>query len=376
MVFGLHMGVKNMDENVDNRWDPVWFIGFCTENEIARIINPQKPIDFLLRERADIVADNIRYQRVYMNKARKNKRWTFESSFNVYHYNSVLNRLSQDDKFACKNFTYGDMFSNDVNGYAWNDEKWGRFVSLNESLQFYMKFCNLAILDFKDHVPDYIRKNALRIAIRVMLKQEAMDFYMDPRGIVPYKIGKEIHRPIKYELQYIAGHEFAHHLCGHLDDKNITKKMMLKIGDKEYCRPIYNVNQLQELEADIASLVRPEYNDKEYIELLQGALIWFVSLGLAEWAQNIINPALAFDVKTHPSSDERYNYILENVKIPDDFNLKYIEKVKENAKIMGEFLEEDLSDNYDIYDFYGSCYLDEPNTQWRGKQLIDRVDYY
>lgn len=151
---------------------------------------------------------------------------------------------------------------------------------------------------------------------------------------------------------------------------------MLKIGDKEYCRSIYNVNQLQELEADIASLVRPEYNDKEYIELLQGALIWFVSLGLAERAQNIINPAIAFDINTHPSSDERYNYILENVKIPDDFNLKYIEKVKENAKIMGEFLEEALSDNYDIYDFYGSCYLDEPNTQWRGKQLIDRVDYY
>ena len=365
-----------MDENIDNRWDSIWFSSFCTENEIDRIINPQKPIDFLLRERADIVADNIRYQRVYMNKARRNKRWTFESSFNVYHYNSVLNRLSKDDKFACKNFTYGDMFSNDVNGYAWNDEKWGRFVSLNESLQFYMKFCNLAILEFREHVPNYVRMNALRIAIRVMLKQEAMDFYMDPRGIVPYKIGKEIHRPIKYELQYIAGHEFAHHLCGHLDDKNLTKKMMLKIGDKEYYKPIYNISQLQEMEADIASLVRPEYRDKEYIELLQGALIWFISLELAERAQNIINPALAFDIKTHPSSDERYNYILENVKIPDDFDLKYIEKIKENAKIMDECLEKDLSDNYDIYDFYGSCYLDKPNTEWRGKQLIDRVDYY
>lgn len=37
----------------------------------------------------------------------------------------MLNRLFKDDKFACKNFTYGGMFSNDVNGYAWNDEKWG-----------------------------------------------------------------------------------------------------------------------------------------------------------------------------------------------------------------------------------------------------------
>ncbi len=40
------------------------------------------------------------------------------------------------------------------------------------------------------------------------------------------------------------------------------------------------------------------------------------------------------------------------------------------------FYLKDLSDNYEIYDFYGSCYLDELNTQWCGKQLIDRVDYY
>ena len=151
---------------------------------------------------------------------------------------------------------------------------------------------------------------------------------------------------------------------------------MMKSGDKKYYRPIYNVSQLQELEADIASMTRPEYREKEYNEILQGALIWFISLGLAEQAQNIVNPALAFNIKTHPASGERFDYILENVKIPDDFNLKYIEKVKENAKIMGEFLEKDLSDNFDIYDFYGSCYLDEPNTEWRGKQLIDRVDYY
>lgn len=60
-----------MNENLDNRWNPMWFRGFCTEDEIVRIINPQKSRDFLLRERANIVADNIRYQRVYMNKAKK-----------------------------------------------------------------------------------------------------------------------------------------------------------------------------------------------------------------------------------------------------------------------------------------------------------------
>ena len=32
--------------------------------------------------------------------------------------------------------------------------------------------------------------------------------------------------------------------------------------------------------------------------------------------------------------------------------------------------------NIDMYEFYGSLYLDKPNTKWRGRELIDRVDYY
>ncbi len=365
-----------MDESLDNRWEPVWFMSFCTKDETDRIINPQSPIDFLLRERADIVADHMRYQRVYMNKARLSENWSFEQSFIVRHYKGVMDRLTEGDRLECKDITYGDMFSNDVNGYAWKDKQWGRFISLNESLNFYMKFCNLAIMEFREQVPDDVRKNALRIALRVMLKQEAMDFFMDPRGIVPQKIGIEIHRPIPYELQYIAGHEFAHHLCGHLDDKSVSKKMMLKIGDKEYYKPIYNTSQMQEFEADMASLTRPLYTEDEYLKLLEGALLWFISLGLAEKAQNSIDPALAFGVKTHPTAEERYDHILENARIPDGFDRKHMESIKENARYMEEFLENDLSEHYELYDFYGSCYLADPDTEWRGKQLIDRVDYY
>ena len=43
---------------------------------------------------------------------------------------------------------------------------------------------------------------------------------------------------------------------------------------------------------------------------------------------------------------------------------------------MGELLEQDLAENYDTYDFYGSCYLDKPDSEWRGRELVDRVDYY
>ena len=81
-----------------------------------------------------------------------------------------------------------------------------------------------------------------------------MDFFMDPRGIVPKDVGIVIHAPIKYKLQYIAGHEFAHHLCEHFNDRNICQKKMLSIGETEYLRPIYNTSQKQEFEADIASI--------------------------------------------------------------------------------------------------------------------------
>lgn len=365
-----------MNIEAGNRLDRHWFDSFCNNEEIERLVLPQNGVDFLLQERANIVADHMRYLRVFMNKARLVQNWSFEKSFSNHHYSEVLKNLTCDDKQNCQSIVYGDMFSNDVNGYAIKNPIWGRIICLNESLQFFMKFCNLALLNFNQDVPKEIRLNSLRIAIRTMLKQEAMDFFMDPRGSVPKDIGIKIHAPIRYELQYIAGHEFAHHLCGHLDDKNICQKKMLSIGRTEYFRPLYNIAQLQEFEADVASLNRPEYSTEEYSKLLEGALIWFLSLELSETAQDIISPTSPFSIKTHPSAQERYEHLLRNTKIPDDFNLGVINKIQDNAKWLKEALVNDLSMNYELYDFYGSVYLDKPNTEWRGKELIDRVDYY
>lgn len=352
-----------------------WYISFCSSNEIDRILSPQNANDFLLQERANIVADHVRFLRVYMKKASLYPQWSFEKSFSDAHYIGVLNRLSVEDLEVCKNITYGDVFSDDVNGYARNDPNWGRIICLNESLQFFMKFCNLAILDFREDVPLRIRFNALRIAMRVMMKVEAMDFFLDPRGVVPEEVGKGIHAPIRHELQFIAGHEFAHHICSHLDDKDVCKKAVLTIEDKEYYAPVYNVSQTQEFEADIASLTRPQYSSAELCNLLDGTLLWFTALELVETAQKIMCPASPFAIRTHPSARERFDNILENVKIPKEFDQKRIERIRENIKPLGDLLADDISTNFELYEFYGSIYLDAPNTEWRGRELIDRVDY-
>ena len=70
-----------------------------------------------------------------------------------------------------------------------------------------------------------------------------------------------------------------------------------------------------------------------------------------------------------------FDNILENVNIPKDFDISKIEKIIINSQYLKEWLREDLSINYELYDFYGSLYLDKPNTKWRGRELIDRVDY-
>ena len=246
----------------------IWFVGFCNNEEIKRISAPKTPKDFLLQKRANIVADNTRLYRVYLKKVNYFKSWSFEKSFSELHYLSVLKHLSNEDKELCNDITFGDIFSNDVNGYAEKDEKWGRLIYLNESLQFFMKFCNLALLDFNVDIPIKIRYNSLRIAIRTIIKSESLDFFLDPRGIVPQEIGEKMLQPLKYELQYIAGHEFSHHLCGHLDDKNLVSRAVLSIEGNSYFAKVYNPLQKQEFEADLNSIIRPHYNRKEFDNIL------------------------------------------------------------------------------------------------------------
>ncbi len=352
-----------------------WYMGFCNNNEIDRILSPKNSCDYLLSQRANIVADNPRYYRVYLRKSEVMPNWSFENSFATSHYTDVINNLSDEDKTLCSKITYGDIFSDDANGYAEKNEDWGRIIYLNECLQFYMKFCNLALFDFDVDVPDYVRLNSLRIAIRTMMKMESMDFFLDPRGKVPESVGNMIHYPIKHELQFIAGHEFSHHLCKHFDDKSTVKRAVLSFEDKKYIKPVYSVSQKQEFEADLSSINRPLYSKEEYDEVLKGALIWFVSLSLVETAQEIIVPTSNMTIKTHPSAKDRFYNLVNNAHFSNEFNTDFIDNILKRSYVLRIWLNEDLAENYDIYDFYGSIYLDKPNTMWRGRELVDRVDY-
>lgn len=357
----------------------LFFRPVCNSMEIERIFNVKNAKDHLLKVRAETIVDHMRLFRVYRNKALKNeKNWSLETSFDTSHYEAVLAKLPKDARALCRAVTYGDIFSDDPNGMIFNTP-YGPVTTISESLRFFLKFAHLAILDFGEEVPMYIRINSLRIAIRVMLRNEAMDFYMDPRGIIPSRIATAIHTPIPLQLKFIAGHEFSHFILGHLSEANSIEQPIfyaLSHDEREY-KPlkVYNTSQRNEFEADLQSILLPNYSDRKRNELLRAALLWFGALELFYSVRDTIFPQSSWRIQTHPTPRDRYENLLTNVPATG-LDVKQWREFPRLIDKLKTFLQEDVSLNFDFYEFYGSAYLDEPNTKWRGRELVDRVDYY
>lgn len=352
----------------------------CNQAEIDRIFNVKNATDHLLRLRADTLVDNMRLFRVYRNKALADeKNWSLEKSFDDSHYKQVIEKLSTDEKRNCQKVTFGDIFSNDPNGMIFNTD-FGVITTISDSLKYFLKFCHLAILDFESDVPINIRFNSLRIGIRTMLKTEAMDFLMDPRGKIPADIAFAIQAPIKFQMQFIAGHEIAHFILGHLNKNKIVEQPIfhaISANDEDY-KPekVFNNSQKNELEADIQSIMLPYYSDSEKGEFLHAALLWFGCLELYQAASDVMFPKSPWGYRTHPSARERYENLLTNVPTPKSFELPAWRNFHNLIDQLIKAVQEDISLNFEAYELYGSAYLDRPNTKWRGKELIDRVDYY
>lgn len=359
----------------------IFYFPVCNNNEIDRILEVKNAKDYLLRLRANTVVDNMRLYRVYRNYAIINEStdWTFEKSFSSSHYESFISLLDIEDQKKCKELTFGNIFSNEANGMIFKT-KYGTIVTISDALRYFLKFSHLALMDFSDIVPWHVKMNSLRIGIRVMLKTETLDFLMDPRGKLPLDISDSIHEPIDGQLEFIAGHEFGHYLLGHLKSDNVIRKHLFNAiseTDEAYGDElVYNQSQKDEFEADLYSLRIGERKGGKYKDYFEGALLWFGALELFETVCNLIYPKSPWDYKTHPSARDRYFNLLNNAKIPKELDVDSWKGHIEFIDCLKEFVTNDVNDNVDLYEFYGSLYFDKPDSEWRGRELIDRVDYY
>lgn len=366
-----------------NELERIWYRGLFSSAEINHIFNPTAPIDVLMKERADIILDNTRLYRLYLHKRNiceiKNIPWNFMQTFSCNHYNFFINNLPSTEMEFCSKITYGDMYAKKVNAYAYPSKDWGNFICINKGLEFFIYFMCLALyVPCRYNIPEHIIKNATRIAIRTWLGCESLDFEMDPRGKVNGNIMTELQKPLPYILSFVAGHEFSHHLLGHFKKNELINQIIWSNGSNVFEKEIFNSSQQQELDADLNSLSKPLFSKKDYNRIYNSSLLWFLMLDIAEYANFCINPSFFSGYQTHPSANNRYQNILSNSKPANDFDQKLFHTLEEKTKYLKDFISKDINENYgELYDedIYGSIYLDLPNTEWRGKELIDRVDY-
>jgi len=356
------------------------FFPICNKREIERIFNVRNAKDYLLKLRAETIVDHMRLFRVYRNKALINeKNWSLERSFDMSHYDAFLRGLPYEINRMCMKTTFGNIFSNDPNGSIFKTD-YGLIITISDSLRFFLKFMHLALLEFRTDVPPHVRMNALRIAIRVMLKTEALDFLMDPRGIVPQDIYDAVHAPIPLQMGLIAGHEFAHYILGHLSDSKVVNKPIyfaISSKDEDYKSMIvYNQSQKEEFEADIQAILLPQYGQEERKHLLEVALLWFGCLDLYEAVCDAICPRNPWSYMSHPTAKERFDNLLTTASSSLEVDQENWKSFTSTVEKLKDLLLQDVSANIETYETYGSVYLDKPNTEWRGAKLIDRVDYY
>lgn len=240
---------------------------------------------------------------------------------------------------------------------------------------------NLSILDFESNIPPSVRTAAMRIAVRTMMKTEALDFDLDPRGIIPKNIHLKIINHVERQLQFVIGHEYSHHIHGHLDSGNTIKQSVFRAlaNDGESAEPphrFYNHLEKEEFQADESSLLIPVSPKDELKANCMAAIVWFSYLDIYEQAQEQLFFSKSSTVRTHPKPIERLQNIFNKIGASAGVDEQFAKDFAQTSAQMRKQLQEDIAVNTDLYEFYGSVYLAEPNTDWRGKKLIDRVDYY
>jgi len=345
-----------------------------------RMVSPKNTSDILLQKRAEIISNSTRLLRIFIHyrniftHKNPNKEWDFENVFDTTHYDFFISNVSVEIKNKIKGISYGDLYSNDPNGMIMKTVH-DPLITLDSSLDYFLKYSNLALMSEKFEVPYRIRKNGLFIAYRVMRKYEALDFDFDPRGKIPKTIDHIINSMVFWQKVFITGHEFSHYLLGHLNNSNLKEMKLFMSSEEVTTFKVYNYMQQQEFDADIHALKLLEMSNVNYNDYGDSVIMWFCNLSIFEGALEYTNPKIGYRRSTHPTGKERlknvFDFLKTKLNLDDDYYISLLTVIDKYVKVM----HTELALSIDELEKYGSLYLDKPNTKWRGRERIDRVDY-
>lgn len=367
--------VFNSEDFNGLRKDASYFAPFCSRKDLEVITHPSTASDYLLLLRAESIVDNPRLVRTFKKRKGNKKKWSLEGYYLERKREEIyINSLSKGNYEKVKNLPSGSAYLNNVNALCMNTKK-GNVIAISEALENFLYFMNIFQFGkaYGMKIQDCI--HSFVIAQRIMAGHESFDFDLDPRCFLPKEFEEYIRYVTDLQYQFILGHEYAHHLLGHVDDKNLIKGFksnFIKGYEKNETIEYYRYSHNLEYDADWYAIknIRNNRNFKE--DIANAAFLFMMYLNTSQTILDFVNPSRGQRVSTHPEPLDRL------FKIRSKLNNKYgysREDLEKNIEILDlqtkTFINEWLVFNFDTFEGYGSVYL----PSYRKKSMIDRVDY-
>ncbi|RZJ76449.1 MAG: hypothetical protein EOO45_02220 [Flavobacterium sp.] len=346
-----------------------FFYPLCSKEEIGRIFNVQNADDYLLRYRAEQVVDSSRLHRnfIALRKSKKS-RWSFTSYYPIKPFSIYLKTLPEPELNTCKALTCGYINLHEANGYCMKTD-YGNIVVISYALRYFLYYMNVFHYGDQLDIAEEDTFNAFLIAVRTMLGNESLDFDLDSRGDLPKAIHRTISRLTDNQMQFIIGHEFAHHYLGHLDGET-TNLVKTAFSDNTQAK-FYGYSQRHELEADLAAVMRPNISDAKRCELADAAISFFLWLDLYSCVSEYISPSNG-GYRSHPDPIDRINELRKALPIHIGISEEQIEGLIKYYSGLKEHLQKEiLPFEIESFECYGSVYL----PTYKGEIKIDRFQF-
>ncbi len=369
----LHIFVKFHRSEVSGLTDErISYYPLCNLEEIELLSDPADAGDYLLKLRADEVNNHMRTTRVFY-ELRKfyGDRWNFTAYFDSKLFGQYTFLLGSELEAQCDQVIAGFINYPDANGCC-TKTPFGNIILISFALKYFLYYGTLWAIADSLELNDQDAFDALIISMRTMLGYEAMDFEIDPRADLPGEIHQRVQILTDQQLQFIIGHEYAHHYLGHLDSGKLLDFDSLGAVHQELGRlKIYNYSQQNELDADFHAIHNLDTPDDIKGVFLEAATTFFCILDIYLCFKDAIDPHVG-NYYSHPKPMDRIWELRRKFPETIGYNSAEITKLGERNEKLKQFLINDFISIYtDELEMYGSTYI----QGYKNKKPFDRLDF-
>lgn len=376
---GFHIRNVFLDKEAEGlSGEEAFFIEFCSKKEVSRLRDGLKGADdYLLRLRARAIANSPRAVRVMLARKKKvesvGRPWSLTQYYHArdYHHKSYINCLTSSNAKRVKGIPSGLAYIREANAMCIRSVA-GDVVVASESLEQFYYFMSIAFYGAELAIDLVDRADALLIAIRIMNASEALDFDLDPRGVLPPRIQGRLNQLVSRQMQFTFGHEYAHLLCEHLSPAETLPILSSLKEGKDYLSDLRIYNHELEFEADLCALTHVEHNRHAFPAVAQGAFSVLAYLHFLEVVQVKLGLKPLTVSVTHPTAKQRIHRLHSKLGPKSPMNEGGLSRMYEFLHEMERILLARIDgQREDLLTLYGSIYLSSYVT----KPKRDRYDY-